>query len=489
MSYVTGSPHLSPITGLNIDRPSMRGEQNADLRTPLLQAGQGGLAGRSIAVGDGQARQQGLSLCAKAANAFKFAAKGLLAFPFVLGAAVAGAAVLLATKAICLIPKLISNGLLEPRAEARYKAANATELNALAQPMANSVAAQPGVMDKLVEHAERTGKAISRDELRNLVATGERIAKALQAPGGDHLPLQVTVGDDTHTIGASTYTARAVSWYMMAQAASQDVTRAQMGDTTGTSDMVTEGAMVVKDPGNRMYNFLASAPTACSRMSSHFAERSATVEQHKIAGFIPSGKVSQRGIEDYQGLMPGRGGTILFDRLHDGQDGIGEMFVKFESGGCPPYFKTEPHEGIGHGIARFFAAIDRNVGHATSFIHTRFSSHGGPNEVTRQEHVYKGVLKATIHQGFSELVDRAISTGAIDADAKAVGKSVHKFGLPFVREAIQDIRAGAQYHGQADVVGQCDELLRTVDAESVRLGLASDHLNIERRGAEVHIGL
>ena len=463
-----------------------------DLSDRAPQAGQGGLAGKTIAVGDGQQRSDTVSTADKIRSDFKIIGKflGKAITPpasIALGVAVNGVA--LALKTINFLPRFINNHMLEPRAETAYKMANTGAVRDMANPMAGSVLEKDSVVDRLMNHAQTTGNKVTEAEVRSMVATGERIASALREPNGDGLPLVVTVGHETHSVQAGVYTARAVSWFMMAQAASQDASRHASNPQSTTSDMPTNGSFVMKDPDNRMYNFLNSSPTAASRMSTHFEERLGHTDKHAIVGRISTSKAAQRGIEDYQSKMPGQGGTMLFDKLTAGSDGVKELFVKFESGGCPPYFKTEPHEGVGHKIVRFFAAADRNMGHAISFLTSKLSNSKGPDSVLRQEHVYKGVLKDTVNKEFKALVENAISAGVIDASASAVGKSVHKLGLPYVQDAIKTIQEAALQTGNRSILGQANTTLDTLVSESRRLGQASDQHGIERRGAETHISI
>lgn len=469
--------------------------ETVDLSHRTPQAGQGGLAGKTISVGNGQQRAETTGAADKAKSAFKIIGKiigGLIALPFVIPLGIAVGGLVLAAKAINFLPRLLNNRVLEPRAETAYKMANADAVREMATPMQGSVLEKATVVDRLLSHAQTTGRKVTEAEIRSMVATGERIASALREPGGGEgggLPLKVTVDGQTHTVQAGVYTARAVGWFMMAQAASQDATRPAQGPASTTSDMPTNGSFVMKDPDNRMFNFLNSSPTAASRMSTHFEERLGHTDKHALMGLIPTSKASQRGIEDYQSKMPGQGGTMLFDKMKPGSDGVRELFVRFEGGGCPPYFKTEPHEGTGHKIARFFAAADRNLGHASSFLTSRFSNSKGPDAVLRQEHVYKGVLKNTVNKQFTALVNSAIAAGVIDANASAVGKSVHKLGLPYVQDAIKTIQDAAREMGKERVLNQANTTLDTLLSESGRLGMASDQHGIERRGAETHISL
>lgn len=488
MSSIHG-PNLGSVSlRSTLERSDSMGQlESVDLSNRNPVAGQGGLAGRDISLGDGQKRTETKTFGDKALSFFKTMGKGLAALtlgPVALGLAIAGGAVALATKAICFIPKMIDKHILEPRSEKQFKLANKEMVEALATPRQGSVLGDERVVAKLLEHAKNTGQRVTESEIREMVATGENIAKALQGPGGDKIPLKVTIDGKEHTVESNTFTARAVGWYMMAQAGKQDVERGG----GKTSDMVTSGSFVMKDPGNRMYNFLNSAPTAASRMSTHFAERVGHTEKHKIGGLIPSGKPSQRGIEDYQSKMPGQGGTMLFDKLKPGTDGKEELFVKFEGGGCPPYFQVEKNQGLGTGICRFFSALDRNVGHAMSFITSRFKDKSGDNQVIRQEHVHKGTLKE-LGKEFDGLVKKAISEGVIDASSKAVGKSVHKFGLPYIQDAVATIQEHARSQGNQRLLDECSNFIDSMNKATLDLGQVSDQHHIERRGAETHIAL
>ncbi|HZY20491.1 MAG TPA: hypothetical protein VFE82_18625 [Ramlibacter sp.] len=481
--YVHGNSPLSPVV---LDGHGPMDSINLNERNTSVTVGRGGLAGRTISVGDGQQRGEASRTAEKTANLFK---KAGLVTGAIVAAPVAGP-LLLAAKAISLIPRLVNQHILEPRAERTYRLANAVALNALAQPGANSILERGDVMARLRAHADATGRSALADaDIRELVATGEHIARGL----ADHpidpstKVLKLDIGGVTHDVKASVHMARAVGWFMMARAAGQDVSRAGSGDASGTSDMVTSGSFVMKDPGNRMYDFLNSAPTAAARMSTHFEER---IGHQEVFNFGITTKTKQRGIEDYQSRMPGAGGTMLFDKLRPDQRGTEELFVKFESVGCPPYFQSEPQHGIGAKFARMFAALDRNIGHATNFLHSVTGK--GPNGagvVSRQEHVYKGALKNTVNREFKELVSAAIRAGVVNADASAVGKSVHKLGLPYVEDATSAIREAAAKLGNAEIRAQCNAVMDTIQAESRRLGLASDVHGIERRGAEVHISI
>lgn len=488
-------PNLGGIAALGLQGhvQAPQGQAQVPQGVGPARTGAGALAGRQIQVGDGQPREQSTSLADKAKGFFTTAGKvlaGIVLAPIALPVALGALAVVATTRLLLQVPRLINEKLLEPAADKRFENAN-PQLMQMRQPLPGGILSNPGVMEKLTAHAQAQGTPMTSQQIQDMVATGERLAEALQASPAGGSPVTVQVNGQAVQVDSSVHTTRALSWYMMAAAAQQDVQREQSQDhsTIGgqkVTDMSSSGSFVMKDPGNKIYGFLAAAPTADSRMSTHFGERVDHNEKHKIAGLIPSGKPSQRGIEDYRNMLPGQGGTILFDKLA-AKDGTQDLFVKFESGGCPPYFRTEPHQGGGQAIARFFSALDRNIGHATSFLGSKFQ--GESSEMRRQEHIFKGTLKNDVAAPFAQLVNNAIAAGTIDASAKAVGQSVHKFGLPFIEEALNRIQDAATEKSDAGTLREVMAVRLQIAEATAKLGGQSDKFGIDRRGAEVHISI
>jgi hypothetical protein len=439
-----------------------------------------------IGVGDGQARGQALQNAQQAKGFFAKMGEAL-------------------TSAMHGIVDFFSTSSREARLDKVFAQQNAEMLHDLGWPVDDSILQSPGVLARLEAHAKATGSPMTQDEIIAMVSSGERISRALTERGGNNggSPLDVTVSIDqpdrsvrttTHQVESGIYTTRALTWYMMAQAAKQDSEREIRGLSHGNT-MPTNGSFVMKDPGNRIYQFMAQAPTSTSRMSTHFAERTSTTEQHKIVGLIPSGKPSQRGIEDFRGRLPGMGGTVLFDKLQNE-----ELFVKLESGGCPPYFGgREKHEGLGTQISRFLPSLARNVGHALSFLNSRGSGSHATGSVLRQEHVYKGMLKDTVYTPMKALLKQAQDAGIITKDeAKVFDKGIHKFGMPQVTGALRGLedkldqarRDGKLSDAQARDLGRQIQGTRAgIDGVMRDLGHQSDRFGIERRGAEVHIDM
>jgi hypothetical protein len=470
------------------------------------------LAGKHIKAGTGKPRAANLRRAKLNRATFKKIGVGLgvglaltVASPVILAAgavAVGAAAVALP---ISLIPAAIHNNILVPRAERKFCSDHSEMLEVLEKNQHLGVLQSEKVRAKLVQHKTDNGQKITEQEMFRWVRIGERIAKGLQAEGGDEQPLEVYLEDvvDEHgrmrtfTIEPDAYFARCVSWYMMAQAAAQDVAREASGDSSGTSDMVTDGSFVMKDPGNRMYKFLASSPTCAARTSTHFAERLAHNVKHKLLGWIPTKKWSQRGIEDFQSQLPGKGGAMLFDKIVPVKAAVAErrdvpdeqlLFVKFEASGCPAYYQA------GSSLFHSSAALLRNVAHGFSFAGSRGVKGAKKGAaVQRQEHVYKGVLKP-IADRFDLLVADAIKNGVIEADAKAVGESVREFGMEYVMDAIWAISEMALKQNNRPVALECELLMGAIGAEYSGLdrGFRAAHPQselISPRGAEAHIAL
>ncbi|WP_048439700.1 hypothetical protein [Caenimonas sp. SL110] len=483
-------PGLRPTVGIADVRSVSLHDIHAPAPDDVVQAPQAsGLRGRQIRIGDGVARNQTLSLGQKAWTFFKTAMKPIgfvVAAPLVGSLVVALGAAVVVVKSVNLVGRLANQYIFEPRAERKYRQANRALITELEKPRPGSVLQRTGIASSLHMHAIKNGDRLSREEIEKLVAMGENIAAALQHSDGS-LPLFF----NGFPVTSNTYTTRALAWYLMATAASQDLDRKEDGLFAKTSDMVSAGSILLKDPGGKIYNFKNSAPTSCSRMSTHFAERTLPGEKHKALGFIPTGKPRQRGIEDYASKLPGEGGSMLFDRL---QDDV--LFIKIEEGGCPPYFQQEPGQGVLAplaGICRFFHALDRNVDHSISFATTKLIPPSS-DRVVRQEHLHKGALKATVDNEFNCLVQDAIANGIIQDDAKAIGKSAHRFGLPYVNQAIRQIReqalrleaAGTDATRCQAVIRQCDAALALTSNEAAKAGVDR---GIERKAFEVHITL
>jgi len=454
-----------------------------------ITARAGALAGKLIRVGDGKERN---TTQGNATKALKFAGKMAGKFakfgvgvPVGVGVAAAVAVPVALTMGTFKLMNWINSKYLEPKVEATYRQ-NHAEMFAAWRDLAVDTVLSDAVIDKLVAHAVicgRTNTPELKAEIREMACIGEHLAEALYTQPADqfHLPLKASFNGVEHVIASSTYTTRAFSWYMMAQTATQDLERQAWGKDS-ISDMVTDGSIIVKDPGNRAYQFLSSARTCCWRRASHFNER---------ADFEKGHSGMHRGIEDYQNKMPGRGGTLLFNKLVNE-----ELYAKFEDGGMPSLAKVDEGQGIGSAFVRFWCAADRRVHHALSFLNTRGSSQGVIEGGTvRQEHVYKGELGGTVHAEFKALIELAVGKGMIKNAENKILASERKFGMAAIEASVAEIKkSAAAFSGSsikeqtraAAVLDACKHLQITIDTQKERLGFASDAYAIARRGAESH---
>lgn len=401
----------------------------------------------------------------------------------------------------------------EVAAQERFKAANRAMVDALAsQPDPSHLGNQayPRVIEKLVAHGE--GNGVTEAEVREWVTAGENIARALQAqqPGE---PLCMKMESGPVEIKPCLYTVRALAWYVAAQTARQDVAREDAGGQAATiSDLTKSGSCVMKDPGNRIYKFLRSAPSCAPRMSTHFADRQQGGKMHLVGGFIPAiSKEAQHGIEDYCSKMPGAGGTLLFEKLRpSGNSAHPELFMKFELAGCPPFFgDAEPHHTRTDRVLQLWYAGKRNLRHTINFHHSTkaaktsassAASGSGLQEVQRQEHVYKGYLEP-VRDSFVKVLDAAKALDVLPMKGNGVRytrdklmSGMRKQGLPFVKEIVEKMafEASSMTRGDArvdDLLNQVVALERSIADMEARLGAVSSVHGIERRGAETHLNL
>jgi hypothetical protein len=331
---------------------------------------------------------------------------------------------------------MISEKILEPMAERRYTAANTTWITALQDPK-DTLASNTRVMDKLHKQAEALGNPTSQREREQLVAVGERLIKALdqeemqKAPDGRTTVTCMDSSGATHSVASSVYTIRAISWYLMARAAKEDVSQegAGQGKKAGVdfpSAMVVEGSIRFKDPDNRLFNFLRSAPTVGPRAATHYEEMLDDPGSHRIAGVVE--RKQHWGLDDYSSKLPGKGGALVFNKLKpSGNITVPEIYLKIERVGCPAYNRFEKHLGTLDKGFRFVAAGDRNIEHVTHFLSSRgHADSADPSvQVQRHEHMHKGYLKKLVHTPFMNLMKEA---GTSPEALKALKKEIKQGG-------------------------------------------------------------
>lgn len=383
------------------------------------------------------------------------------------------------------LPPQVQHALLQPDEDLQR------QMDAQLQPLPDqtplyvpkplSLATNARVIDMLEAHALAAGSKLHRSEIVAYVALGERALEQIRA--STPMPTRGAVTPNLEAM-------RGISWYVVACAAQQDVNREadglrnQIGGQAIT-DLTISGSYVFKDPDNAVYDFMNSYPPLYSRISTHFNERS-------LSSGSSSGQADQRGIEDYQSRLPGENGTILFDKLTQG-----EIFFKFESAGMPTAASAGMVDNQKQGGASWFQVGQRVFNHAASFIWTRFYPTPG---VERKEHVYKGLLETEVYQPFLQIMVMAQAHGLLKEGATLAlhKKQSQEEGLPHLEKTLAQIKEqiNEQIGMGSEQTAALTELLLNLTAleaaiqnSKEQLGAQSNHLGIIRRGAETHVDL
>lgn len=376
------------------------------------------------------------------------------------------------------------------RAQMQTRLEPAADLSPLYVPRPLSLAANGRVIEMLQAHALAAGSVLSSDQIAGYVALGEHALHAIaqiRSPQGQEsapMPTQLPVAGGLF-LSANQEVMRAISWYVVACAAQQDVNRQAEGithqiDGKTITDLTIAGAYVFKDTHHAIYDFMNHYPAVYSRISTHFNERS-------DSALLAYGNAVQRGIEDYQQRLPGEGGTILFDKLKGG-----EIFFKFEHSGMPTMASAGKVDDQGQGGAGSYGVAQRVGSHSLSFLWTRMYPSPG---VERKEHVYKGLLENAVHRPFLVLVRQAQSLGLLEAQGTPdqYAKQSKNQGLPYLEQVLDQLEAKLT---EAEPTPEQEELRQSLMALQSRifgvkdtLGAQSNHLGIVRRGAETHVDL
>ncbi|MFC4158892.1 hypothetical protein [Chitinimonas lacunae] len=232
---------------------------------------------------------------------------------------------------------------------------------------------EASVSDLMNVYRARLGSPVSQAEMHTYINMGEKLVKALQSqPDYTGGPIEV----DGHMVSPNLDTTRAISWYLQAKAladnASPEVEPA----------FLNRGSMVMDDPGNKLYNFMNSAPNTYGRASTHFNERSSSPQaglfNAGLAGMVAgvaSGQGAQRGMEDFDNRMPSGKGCLVFDKINSiQQGGTPRLFMKWESVGMPTVLGRGTHADAESGwtdkVLNRAAANFRCLGHANNFFHS-----------------------------------------------------------------------------------------------------------------------
>jgi hypothetical protein len=350
------------------------------------------------------------------------------------------------------------------------------------------------IMNEFRESHLGGDKRLTQQEMVSYIAAGERIVKALNQAHSGNPPLTVPAPDvrSGEIIGFELKpgidSARAISWYLQAKAVADNM-------DTGKNTLLFEGAMIAKDPDNKLFNFLNSSENCYGRVSSHMMERSSSVETGFFAtakglfkggvsslfGVGFSGQPLQRGIEDFGDKMPSRGGTLLFDKMHSSRPGgAPEIYLKWEPVGMPTTFNfrvSHDNDSVGNSFINRGVAFNRCIKHTINF-----AANGDPDQY-RGEKMEKGDAKLVLN-AFKETIN---GLGSVPKDVRAlIIKSVEKFGAAEMESVLSRLAVTPEItNNQAS--------LDSIHAVQIQLGafmasMGSD-LGIARKGGEVHASL
>ncbi|WP_417796421.1 hypothetical protein [Terasakiella pusilla] len=350
----------------------------------------------------------------------------------------------------------------------------------------------PGLDARMDAYRQDIGSPLSQQDVRDLINTGEKIMSAIQhsRPNADG-SYDIQQGGHDVNVRSNTHTTLALSWYMMAKAGAD-----------GDDSLIGSGSMLMKDPGNKVYNFLSSAPTAYDRISTHFNERSASPINH--------GHATQRGIEDFESRMPSKKGAICFDKLNDPNGGQPDLFVKIEGSGMPPVFRGLAHHGdegtsTGTRVLNAFKSIGRQFQHCTSFISTRFAAPDGGNFQMHREHINKDAQRDIVFQPFSNAMNLLTNPNDPNENAgEAFIKQGQKYGLGHIEaqlyeisgalDLLDDLTGNQITINGTDYTADLNALRAAVDAaldgcnDFRQEDNVGNDYGVVRKGAEVHIG-
>ncbi|WP_156909260.1 hypothetical protein [Ottowia thiooxydans] len=402
-------------------------------------------------------------------------------------------------RGLSLVTNVVSNIVAAPAKshkenqeifENDYLKNNLDLINFLKTPQGTSISHNDAIGDLIISYGQRNDGLASylQKNLRDQLTIGENIARALFSPGYvKNSNLIININNNSQIIEKNIYTVRALCWYMLGVAASQDVKRRDGGDFT-MSDMTTSGSFIMKDPDNRIYDFLNSSSSTYHRTSTHFAKRLGHNDSYYFLNFLSTRGYcpDQRGIEDYRSLLPIPGGALLFDKLKAGADGRPELFVKFEAAGCPAFTDQYSDGGLAGAVSSTLAATVRNAGHALHFVDSK--SQKTPHDsqgALRQEHVHKGVLKP-LHDQFIELINDGKRNQIIETDS--VTEAVNG-GITDMCVLLKTLAGAANKKYLYQMEQSVNTLLSNIIEKTAQLGKFSDHYKIKRQGAEVHISL
>lgn len=343
----------------------------------------------------------------------------------------------------------------------------------------------------------KLGSQVSKEDIVKYVAMGERVVHALSnAPEGSRRDRAELKDIHGQTVGvrANLEVTRAISWYLQAKA---------LVDNTGHGDgaFLKSGAMIAKDPGNKLFDFLASSNNTYGRVSTHMKERSESRPQGADLNVLNTawkggfdgmvfaglgGQPLQYGIEDYENRFPSKGGSLLFDKLKPSggaNDEVPELYLKWEEVGTPFAFG-----GGANSASNSLADNMWNQKDAISrfYQHTRSAHEDASPEGYRGEKLTKGPAK----EWFDRFQTEVNALFGIDQKTKdKMLKHVESYGASEMNKAL-DLLIDAGNRGTGEVLGNEKKRLENLKSDfGTWLNSMGPDMGIARKGQEVHVKL
>lgn len=287
------------------------------LKTAPSVPTQGAEPRHPVALGDGQARTQTLSLAARAKSAFQSffgsIARGLSS----------------AGRFLADLPS-VPGRMLERRAAGKSElaytqGAGRSALSILSSPRDGGIV-RDGVDVRVMQRAADAGGAKQGlAEVRRQLHIGENLTHALRASDKPAFGA-IAVSDGSREVAATATltTARAMAWYFAAAADAH-------GNGNGQDPVVsrnTDGTLSVADPDRKLYSFLMHAPSAYTGA---------------MAGGDSGGEPGRLTLDDHRRGFPDGARGMQFETALS-PDGVAELRIRFVAERAQPVFAPLANE-------------------------------------------------------------------------------------------------------------------------------------------------
>ncbi|CAB3743436.1 hypothetical protein LMG3458_06116 [Achromobacter deleyi] len=287
------------------------------LKTAPSAPAQGVESRHPVALGDGQARTQTLSLAARAKSAFQSffgsIARGLSS----------------AGRFLADLPN-VPGRLLERRAAGKSElaytqGAGRSALGILSAPRDGGIVLGGVDVRVMQRAADAGGASLALPDVRRQMHIGENLTHALRASDKPAFGA-IAVGEGTQQVAATANltTARAMAWYFAAAADAQESGNTQPPTVTRNTD----GSLSVADPDRKLYSFLMHAPS---------------VHTGAMAGEDGTREPGRLTLDDHRRGFPDGARGMQFETALNA-DGGAELRIRFVTERAQPVFTPLANE-------------------------------------------------------------------------------------------------------------------------------------------------